>query len=414
MPRTVTFVGRILSVFTVIFLGALAVTSSAAAAPAAFSRPWAPVVLKPADLPGLAGAPANQITVWANTSGGWQPVLSQIDRVTSEGYVGAETYAFQGSDELVFMAGDTGNAADTLPPGVQLWYEVTVSDPLDATARGVAYVARMKQPSTPPPDVYVRYDAAAHTISTQGYNITFDAAHPIITSLKLAGSETNWLDRSKVWVLTTICFSTCLILNEDQLPQAAIEPVVNGPVRVVLSRGGGFAYRDWLAVRTDVAFSRLGPIGVNQVRLSYDLAPAASGATYRDANTPGGIAVDGTPDAVPTQPFSPWRQVDLPAGRLVSLFNVTTPAAKLMNYYRDDKTPNANDTGDKQAYGDSGIIIDEPGGDSLGVDAALWPMPGSPAADGATLAAQVAAPLVVNVRGIQAGVLYLPLLSRAH
>ncbi len=414
MNRPVRVV-RILAVFILIALSiTCSANSRAAAQPGQVSRPWAPIILKPTDLPGLTGAPANQIAVWASTSGGLHPILSQIDRVTGEGYVGAETGVFEGSDELVFMAGDMGSGASRIPPGAQVWYEVTVSDPLDPTAQGIAYVARMKQPVTLPSEFYVRYDAAAHLIAAQSYSVAFDGAHPIITSLKLAGSDTNWLDRSKARVLTNVCFTTCLTFDEEQLPLPAVQPVVNGPVRVVLGHRGGFAYRDWLTLRHEVSFADLGPIFVNQVRLSYDLAPTAVGATYRDAKTLGGVPIDGTPDAVPLQPFSPWRQIDLSAGRLVSLFNVTTPSGRLMNYYKDDKTPDASDTGDGQSYGDNGVIIDEPGGDRLGVDAALWLMPGNATADGATLAAQAATPLRVEVRGIQLGVLYLPLLSQAH
>ena len=185
MNRPVRVV-RILAVFILIALSVTcSANSRAAAQPGQVSRPWAPIILKPTDLPGLAGAPANQIAVWASTSGGLHPILSQIDRVTGEGYVGAETGVFEGSDELVFMAGDMGSGASRMPPGAQVWYEVTVSDPLDPTAQGIAYVARMKQPVTPPSEFYVRYNAAAHLIAAQSYSVAFDGAHPIITSLKL-------------------------------------------------------------------------------------------------------------------------------------------------------------------------------------------------------------------------------------
>ncbi len=378
------------------------------------TRPWAPVVVTASALPDLVGAPLASLAVWVYRDGAWRLIPWQVDEVVNGLYTAADDGLFNNADELTVTLDDLGDAAPASLTGAQRVVALSVTDPLapDAAPR-VAYVARMAAPVAAPNPNAIRYEAATRRLVGATYTLGLDAQKPFISSLTLNGGSANLIDRSKARVMLNLCFGSCLTLTEDSLPTNAIEPLKSGPVRVVLSPQGGFAYRDGVSLRTQADLSAVGA-RVLQVRLSVDLAATASGAVYRDANVPAGVTVDGAPDNVPDTPFSPWRQVDFPDGRLVSLFTVTTPNEGLLNYYRDNRTTDNNDTGDKMSYGDSGVIVKAPTGPTLGVDAAFWAFPTGTAIDGATLARQVANPLQVTASRPLWPALYLPLLSRSR
>jgi hypothetical protein len=109
------------------------------------------------------------------------------------------------------------------------------------------------------------------------------------------------------------------------------------------------------------------PAAPSSGRVSVDLSPAASGSAYYDANTVEHVTIDGTPDIVATSPASRWFQVSGSTGSVVVA--VDWPAEwNASTYYKDDKTIDPNDTGDKMSYGDPGVLVTQPG---LWIDVAL-------------------------------------------
>jgi hypothetical protein len=91
-------------------------------------------------------------------------------------------------------------------------------------------------------------------------------------------------------------------------------------------------------------------------------------AVYYDANTPEGVAVDGQPDSIPDLPLATWKQVSGAQGGVVEVGIATLEGGEIWNYYRDDGTLDAGDTGqDLQSFGDAGFFVNGPSGQvSLG------------------------------------------------
>ena len=321
---------------------------------------------------------------------------------------------FNRADELVVMLEDLGETAPTRVPDADIVHIVAVTDPLAPDAPGrVAYVARMSTPVAPPAVDYVQYDAATRRVSTPRYVAGLNAQRPVLDYLALNGSGVNLLDRTKLRLVLNDCGYTCSVMTEEQLTLPPMTPVKDGPLRVVLDNQGRMAYRDWLWLPLRFP-PNLFPSRVIQVQLSLDLVASLTGARYRDANLLDGVAVDGEPDDVPSVPLSPWRQIDHPTGRLVSQYQVQTPYGSLFNFYQERTAVLSQDTGDKIAWGEHGIAIDEPQGNGVAVDMALWALPADAALDGATLAQQQASHLTVTVTRPQFPSLYLPLLRRGE
>lgn len=378
------------------------------------TRAWAPVVVRADAAPGLAGLPGERLAVWAWRDSGWRLIPWQVDEVDSGHYTTRGDGVFNGQDELVMMLDDLGEPTDHLPPGAVVAFVVRVADPHapDASPR-YAVVARMSDPAPAAPAAYVTYDPLGRRVVTDRYAARLDSDRPILAALALNGSGVNLIDRSKVRLLLDVCFGSCLILTDEQIELAPLAPSHVGPIRVVLSPDGGFAYRDWLRLpiraRLDGQSNR-----VLQAWLALDMGEAATGAVYRDANTPGGVTIDGRADDVAALPVSPWSQVDHATGRLVTMFRIASPGDRRLTRYVDHGATLLEDTGDHIALGEHGLTVDEPTGPTLDSEMALWALPAETNLDGAALAAQSDTPLVVTVAPIGLTPrLYLPWLVRA-
>ena len=77
-----------------------------------------------------------------------------------------------------------------------------------------------------------------------------------------------------------------------------------------------------------------------------------------DANNPGGVTIDGFPDAITTTPVSRWMQVTGVSGTVVSVNNIPAELGETQStYYKDDLTVDGDDTGDQLSYGDAGFQV---------------------------------------------------------
>jgi len=100
---------------------------------------------------------------------------------------------------------------------------------------------------------------------------------------------------------------------------------------------------------------------VTYVRLSVDFNPNAAGFTYYDANTAAGVTIDGEPDAIVTQPPSPWGQVTGPNATLITLWRFPAGLGGTQStYHKDDHRFDPNDAGDGVSYGDAGLQVEHP------------------------------------------------------
>ena len=111
-----------------------------------------------------------------------------------------------------------------------------------------------------------------------------------------------------------------------------------------------------------------------------DYLTGTTGLTYSDSNIPGGVPIDGTPDAVPTS-LATWQMVQQ-AGKaaLVTTSSLSTDIAGLVasTYYLDQKPASPTPcTGDTTAWGQDGQASTGPGGGNLPcTDPTIYGSPG--------------------------------------
>jgi hypothetical protein len=336
-----------------------------------------PITLSGADLAPFHGATEDTLWVYAWDEGAWVLVPSQLDERDAQGQIVAhEDGQLDANDTLVFMSdvlGQQRSAADW-PPDVSRAHppiELEVKDPLEADFDGYVYVFWSDQAPYPSVPQHVQYDAAHRELHSDYYTLGFaDPADPVnpfvgLRRLSLYGGSRNLIDRLKIRADVTY-LTVRSTVDEESL--AALggalfdpQPVKTGRVRVVLdAQGTGMAY----AQRVDL-FRGLDAIGQVQppigtfelhgLRVSLDMAAGLGDATYRDANLPGGVAIDGKPDVVPSGPLPAWRELDFEEGVAVLLKDASAVPSAATVYYKDDATVDAADTGDKKSFGDNGV-----------------------------------------------------------
>lgn len=384
-----------------------------------------PVVVGGAWLPALQGAPLAELSVWILRGGAWERVPIQIDERDATGaYLAAEDGRLDAEDELVFVLGAPGEraSAGAWPPGLPegpARHELRLTDPLDPAFEAWYYLFR--SPGTPAESVppVVRWDPVAREVRTEAYvlGLADQAADGFvgIDALSLHGDGADLVDRLKIRG-NLAAFGFEQPVDEETLLAAlqvaglelGFEPVIHGPLRVVLAEAGGFAYADRFALFPDLsgiedALGGGGPLAVElrDARLSIDFSAQAAGARYRDANLPEGVAIDGQADTVPQGPVPSWREIGFANGRLAILSGAVPGDSAARVYYRDDAAGPAGDTGDGQSFGDNGVLAPDLGSlveAGFPGEAVVLP-PGSPV-DPAVLAANRLSPLAIEVTGV--------------
>lgn len=358
-------------------------TGSRPAAP--ISRTLEPVIVSGEQLAEFQGAPLDDLFVYAYDGSTWAAIPFQIDEVDATGTYTVEDRLLDANDELVFMAMDLGSQAtphewltDTASQAHPR-YELRVTNPLAPAEQGQVYLYHSATLSPTILVDYVDWDAAGSRYVAGAYVLGFaPASHYGMDSLELNGSGMDALDRSKMRI-NVDCYIFGIPINinltEDDLAGLLDQtPAVDGPVRAGggTVQGSNWAYYalDRSKLVLDVGAIEPPPqcssIVIRWIRLSSDWQdPMASGmapVTYYDANTPEGVAVDGVPDSVPTQPVAGWRQVSGAQGSVVTVVDSALDGGSLSNYYLDDLTENPGDTGDQRSYGDAGALVDNPSG----------------------------------------------------
>jgi hypothetical protein len=403
----------------------------------AWTRVQEPVTLSGSQLWLFSGSALDDLFVYAYTGSAWEPLPFQFDEVDASGVYTVEDGLLDGNDELVFMAMDLGAAAS-----LDAWladadsqnyprYQVQVSDPLNPSGQGWAYVYRSTTLAPPPPADYVAWNAAQDQVVAGTYTLGFSpTVHASVDSLELNSSGVDALDRTKIRLSVT-CYTPLPIpwtlTEEDLAGLVSLTPEIDGPVRV---GGGNTDSSSWfyhslydLSLVLNVADFEPPPfcqqIDINSFRLSNDwLDPALTvmaPATYYDSNTPGGVPIDGVSDIVLSTPAADWQQVSGGQGSTVQVADITLEGGVLSNYYKDDQTVDPADTGqDHQSFGDAGYRVEAPSGQTSITLLTFVLGPGQPNV-GATYHEYYAHPL--QVRAIVQGgehTVHLPLLFRAY
>ena len=421
-------------------------------------RPLDPVVLSGAELPMLIGQPPERIVAFGYQSG-WRQIPVQVDERVVVDYgqvygtipVGLSTLAyadpntftgpdpdpsFDADDELVFMVADAGGpAAAAEPPGVVpgSGVQIRLTDPLDGRS---AYVYLFVSDGSLDPSAG-RDDVAYtfHLLSgsyIQTYN-TLSGPNPEDSWIQTDRYRTHFSDR---WIRDVLEIHAGASGGVDILDhhkvlfepgncgrseqtfsegEGAFFANIDGPVRAIRSylgaNSGPLTQRDHFFYRGQqriVTYLRVHPIP--SIMDFYDYSPAAAGMVYYDNLNPGGVVVDGVPDAVQTGTLS-WQLVTGPQGSLTIVLALQTDIAGLVgnSYYSDDLTPSVTQcTGDGFEYAASGPYLDQsiPNTDPLqgafntliGVRSVYYDPPGFSPADAQTRAAQLANPLLRDIR----------------
>lgn len=371
----------------------------------------------------LAGAMAEEVRIWAWVADGWRLVPWQIDeRGEDLSFVGYEDGRLDENDLLVFP----------LPDGLQMppepawppsmpqdvpWVEARVLDPIDGRALGAVYVFRLEGAPGYTPENRITWDPQSMRIRTDRYGLGFAdptrSGHVGADYLTLAQHPDDLLDRLKLRLTVDLGFLGEQQITEDSLAgflalagmdvgSLSPDPVIDGPVRLVLDAGGAaVATRDRLSIDLSRFEDEPMPAGLQLVeaRISLDLTDAAVGGRYLDANLADPVTVDGVPDSVPTGPVPVWRQLETSNMRVVFLRRGSEAAPSASVYWKDDAAADSADTGDGRSIGDQGVRAE-----SLR-DLVRAGFPGDvvvlgPEADvsAATLAENLAQPLQVDVR----------------
>lgn len=325
--------------------------------------------------------------------------------------------SFDADDELVFMGGDAGTVAPAKvgpPPGVygKSGVKVKVDDPVGG-GNAVAYLFKATMNLEPGAGLdYVDYNfqlpgltGGKTLLNDYGYFSSFNTEDSTVTTdnyrlhsfdrwmedemvVRAGGaSQVDILDREVAQATKFVCARSEYTFSgrwqQDTAPgndtadddEGTYIAVIDGPVRAMRSymgaNSGPYTQREHIYYadhEKNTIFLRVHPM--TDLYSWTDYAPSAIGMTYRDANNPAGVPVDGNPDTlVPTTTEEvsggayTWQQLAGPQGTVSTVVGARTniPEPNFGNYYLDDSTPTAADQiqcgGDLQSIGASGFGI---------------------------------------------------------
>jgi hypothetical protein len=337
-------------------------------APRTLGRDEDPVIVTGAQMPAYSGVAFHDLFVYKYSGGSWSQIPWQFDEVVSGHITGTVNSSLDAGDQLVFMAGDTGDQA---PPDAWIAdvdsqryprYQIVVTDPLNPAQQGWVYVYRSATDTETVTTDYVNYNGTTWLFTAQRYVLGIIPYRLAAERLEMNGSGVDILDRTKMRVHMPVPAT----LTEDELELNETPVVKDGRVRAyaTLRDPAGMeltltGYRStydfnfWLDL-SGQWFS------VDWMRLSADLSSAAVGSTYYDANTGAGATVDGVADAVAAMPPTNWWQVSGSTGSVVQIADMSLLGGTRTNYYKDDKTVDPADTGDQVSYADCGSRVENP------------------------------------------------------
>lgn len=415
-------------------LGAAGTVRAQPPAPFGAARLGEPIVVPASAVARLIGTPAGQFYAYALREGAWQRIALQLDERDSDGAVLADDAgdgALSAGDELVLLADDAGERADTgLAPGAMAGAtaraEIRVAAPDEPDANAFVYLFRHPAGPEDAPPRWLTWDPDERRIGSADYVLGLadpDADGFVgIEHLSLADGP-DLLDRLKFRASLDL-FGMPTDLNEESFANPllagaiggadfAVDPTKVGPVRAVFGPGeGAFIYpRRGTFVTGLEGLGDLGggsplPITLSKLRVSLDFLPAVGGATYLDANIPDGVPVDGQPDEVPDAPLPAYRELRTAGGRIVLLPSAAadSPApATARAFYADSAAGLQDDTGDGQSWAENGVTADTIE-DALaaGFPGRFVILPADSPATGDELVAAALAPLAIEVTALDA------------
>ena len=369
-----------------------------------------PVVLTGAALPAFVGADPSRIVAFKYDAG-WVQIPLQIDERTVVDFgqiyntdpigqlvltyadpgtfTGADPDAtFDDDDELVFLARDAESVAPGVanPAGVVagIRVELLVNNPLNGQE---AYVYLFETDGSLDPsagaipidynfvllsgDYLTTYNTRNgpnpedSTVTTGSYSVHFSDRWIRDETRVTAGgaSGADILDRDKFLFVPWECGR-----SEDTFSLGEGAFIVNrtGPIRALRgyigANSGPTTYRiHQFYEEREEARVVLRVHALPSLMDYFDYSPDAIGMSYHNDVNPGGVTIDGVPDAV-AQGQIVWELVTGDQGTLAHAFLFTTdiPDFSYTSYYSDNEFPPALQcTGDEFEYGASGLWKDD-------------------------------------------------------
>jgi hypothetical protein len=365
------------------------------------NRPADPVVLTGSDVGSLIGAGVGNV-VGFRYQGGWQQIPIQIDErdlvdlakpynasatgFTALQYSDPNTFTgadsnplFDGNDELVFMAFDAGGKASGAEPAGVIagsGLELHITDPIEGSA-GYVYLFRTNG-SLPPGagQQYVNYDF--NVVGCANYRSCYDlgGANPENSTVTTAAYALHF---SEMWVHDGLQITVGGSTGTDFLDRQRIALSPNSDVRnedtfsfsrgcFVASRGGPVrALRCFMGSNSGV-YNQLSQVfyarrmdqtlnhrvhPMYSAGGAFDYTAQAIGMRYHSNVHPGGVTIDGVPDAISTVATT-WDMVTGSHGTLVVAYLPAIhdiPTLQVQTYYTDQEPPaERQNTGDTHTY----------------------------------------------------------------
>jgi hypothetical protein len=217
-----------------------------AAVPAS-ARPLAraaePVVVTTDALLGLPRPHTAHLRLYRWRDGRFEAVPYQFDARDRNGDIelGREDFAFDANDELVFMAGDTGERADpaALPAASTAGVEITVDDPVDGGRSWVYLFAFADPPPRAERAPYAVIDGDGRHVRSENYSVEYGDGVNVFTAMRIApaagGTGENLLRQTRMTGEPTlrILFADLTLHFDERSTVARIDGVKNGPVRAI-------------------------------------------------------------------------------------------------------------------------------------------------------------------------------------
>jgi len=378
-------------------------------------RPADSAVVTGQRAPGLVGVAPNRVVAFRAVNGQWQQIPVQVDErksttmaavyglPTTQTFYGssinvpvnvyADPNTFTGADtdpnvdaddEIVFMARDAGGAAGTLaaPTGTTgNRIEVQLTEP--GTTASTGYVYLFASNGSLDPAAGRRYVDYQFRLTSGDYKATYkrtDGPNPENSAVTGTTYTAHYADR---WTMDGFALRQGPQANVDMIDRVKYDIqlacarnentfndeegafVVNksGPVRAIRSYVGSNSgpntqntqvfYDNSFVTTVDLRVHAIPNVGAH-----LDLGRAAYGMTFRNAQVPNGVPVDGQPDTVPAGTPNWWTYSGPQGGLAIgATYNVDATSGPT-TWYEDDTTPaNWQCTGDGEAVGDSGAIF---------------------------------------------------------
>ncbi|HUT52711.1 MAG TPA: hypothetical protein VM658_04915 [bacterium] len=288
-----------------------------------------PVVVSAVKLALMKDAQIQKLALLAYKDGALKPIPFQVDERNQDGMFiykegpeakpGDSDNKCNGSDELVFMAWDTGGQAPdgtALPCSPARAAELTVTDPVKS-GKGFAYLAECKDEPPRSSVDYVRneYDGKHDWVKTDRYHFAEQRGNSYFDRLALKGSSgkvgPNLVDRIKGRGKMVLIGGIMTIDTPESDLKGSIRAWIDGPVRVVhlmtafiqfsvvkLNLGGqseNLFYPNYFVTPIQVNT----PINPGSVLRSFELRYAIDwlkdmeGAKYYDPVNQKGVTLDG-------------------------------------------------------------------------------------------------------------------------